>query len=122
MRRHLLTLALAGLFGVLATADAKACHKKKCTPACAPAPVPCVVQTPPPAPCPPPAPVCAPAPKKHCGLFGHKGGGKKKGGLCHKKAAAECAPVAYYESAPVGYAAPVYAAPQASPQASGQGY
>lgn len=123
MKRHLLTLALAGVFGVLAISDASACcHKKK---AC-PTPTACAVVEP----CPPPPPVCepvcAPAPKK-CGLFKHNAGcGHKKmgGGLCHKKKAT-CAPVAY--ESPCG--APVYGPVSypsgqgyASPQASGQGY
>jgi hypothetical protein len=102
--RHLTTLALAGLFvGLLLTGDASACHKKKC-------------------PCPPPAPVCAPAPppvcepipvcetKKKC----HFKMPKIKFG-CHKKVA--CVPVVYTCPTPV-YAAPVYAAPQATGQGS----
>jgi hypothetical protein len=101
--RHLTTLALAGLFvGLLLTSDASACHKRKC---CCPTPV-CV---PPP---PPPPPVCEPvcAPQKcHFRLprlnFG-----------CHKKAV--CAPVVYTCPTPVYYAAPVYAAPQATGQGS----
>jgi hypothetical protein len=112
MRRQLMTLALAGLFGALLTSgEAQACHKRKCTPACAPAPT-CA-----------PAPVCAPA-KKHCGLFG--GGGHKMfggGGLCHKKKAA-CAPAPCGPAPCEGPVAAYYPAPspQASPQihASGQ--
>ena len=114
MRRYLLTLALAGVFGVLAASDASACHKKKC--GHAPAPTPCVVVEPCP---PPPPPVCevvAPAPK--CGMFKHLGGcGHKKmkmGGLCHKKAACAPAPVVCETAAPAYYATP-------SPQASAQG-
>ena len=102
--RHLSTLALAGLFGgLLLVGDASACHKKKCpapTVACEPAPPPVCE----------PAPVVCEAPKKkhHFKM--------PKFSLHHKKAAAECAPVAYE-------AAPVYAAPQAYPtaQASHQG-
>jgi hypothetical protein len=102
--RHLTTLALAGLFGgLLLTSDASACHKKKC-------------YCPPPAPVcvPPPPPVCEPvacAPKKSC----HFKMPKIKFG-CHKKAA--CAPVAYECAAPVSYAAPAYATPQATGQGS----
>lgn len=106
--RHLSTLALAGLFGgLLFTADASACHKKKAAACECPAPAPVVA-------CPPPALVVCEAPvkKKH-----HMKMPKMKLG-CHKKAAAECAPVAY--EAASAYA-PVYAAPQASPQASHQG-
>jgi hypothetical protein len=119
MRRSLMTLALAGLFGALLTAgEAQACHKKRCTPACAPAPcVQPVVQVcqPCPPPCPPPVcePVCAPAPKR-CGLVHRTGCGHQRRArlsLCHKKPACPPAPCA----APV-----VYAAPIASPQASGQ--
>lgn len=116
MRLHLFTLALVGAFGFVATSDAKACHKKACTPA----PAPCVVAEP----CPPPAPVCEPVAKKHC--FKIKLGGHKlfKGGLCHKKAAPVCEPapvVCEAAAAPVVYAA-AQASPQASPQvhASGQ--
>ncbi len=107
--RTLTTLALAGLFGALLLAgDASACcHKKKvaCAPACAPAPAPVCE--------PAPAPVCEAPAKKHCGGFKMP---KMKFG-CHKKAAPACE-TAY---APVEYAAPVYAAPQSSPQATGQG-
>ena len=120
MRRHLLTLALTGLFGAFLTADAQACHKRKCTPACAPvvacAPAPVCE------PCPPPAPVCEPVvcevPKKKCSLFaGHK---IKMGGLFHHKKAA-CAP------APVVCETAAYAptwAPAPSPQvyATGQAH
>jgi len=112
MRRTLLTLSLAGLFGAFLTVgEAQACHKKKCTPACAPAPV--VVA------CAPAPAACVPA--KKCGS-GFKMPKIKMGGLCHKKAAATCAP-ATYAAAPTYYAAPVYAAPQASAQAhaTGQG-
>jgi hypothetical protein len=121
MRRHLLTLALAGLFGAFLTADAQACHKKKCTPACAPvacAPAPVCEPCPPP----PPPPVCEPCPtvcetpKKKCGLFGgHK---LKMGGLFHHKKAA-CAPaaVAYTTWAPAP-SPQVYSSGQAHP--SGQ--
>ena len=117
MKRQLLTLALAGVFGALVAADAKACHKKSC-----PAPAPCVVVEP----CPPPPPVCEPCPPPapKCGLFKHMGGSghtKMFGGLCHKKAPVcepvpTCAPVAY-SAAP----APIYAAPQATPQAYASG-
>jgi len=93
MRRHLLTLALVGMFGAFLASDANAgCHKKKaCAPCAAPvayAPAPC----PPPiavvecAPCPPPIVVveCAPVKKKcHFKM-------PKMGHGCHKKAA--CAP------------------------------
>lgn len=107
MRRHLLALAVAGLFGSLLASDASACcHKKKvvCATPCA-APAPCAPAPCAPAPCPEPAP-CAPV-KKHC--FG--GFKLFKGGLCHKKQA--CAPVVYAApcSAPV-----VYPTGQASPQ------
>ena len=100
--RTLKTVAFAGLLGAFAlTADASACHKKKC--AC-PAPAPVVECA--------PAPVveCAPAPKK-CHMKLPK---MPKLG-CHKKAApvAECAPVSY---APVAYSAPAMASPQASAQ------
>ena len=119
MKRHLMTLAFSALVGsFLLAGSAQACHKKKVAcaapaPACAPAPVVCAA----------PAPTCAPA-KKHCFSFKNPMKGMKLG--CHKKAAcapAPCEQVVY--SAPVQYAAPVYAAPQASgqyaaPQASGQ--
>ena len=122
MRRHLLILALAGVFGILAASDASACHKKKC--GHVPAPTPCVVVEP----CPPPAPVCEPvpvcAPTPKCGLFKHLGGcGHKKmniGGLCHKRAACAPAQVVCETSAPTYYPAPA-PSPQASGQASGQG-
>lgn len=112
MRRHLLTLALAGFFGAFFTAtEAQACHKPKC-------PKPCAVECPPP----PPPPVCCepcPPPAPKCGLIKHRGGcGHKKrfaGGLCHKKPACEPAPC------PVAYGAPVYAAPQATAQAHASG-
>ena len=100
MRRSLLTLVAAAALGLFLTTDASACHKKACAPACEP-----VV-------CAPPAPVCEPvacAPKKHCGFKLPK---FKLG--CHKQAA--CAP-ACETYAPVTYAAPVYAAPQAYPSA-----
>ena len=96
--RNLKTLAFAGLVGVLGfSSDASACHKSKCA-------------------CPAPAPVvtCAPVAKK-CHSF--KMPKLPKMG-CHKQAAT-CAPVAY--AAPATYAAPTYASPQASAQASGQG-
>lgn len=117
MRRHMMILSLAGVFGlVLSAGDASACCKKKCTPACAPAPV--VACAPAPAPvvtCAPAPVACAPA--KKCG--GMKFKMPKMGGLCHKKAAPACA------AAPVAYYAPAasYASPQASAQsyASGQG-
>jgi hypothetical protein len=131
MRRHLLTLALFGAFGAFVmVSDAQACHKRKCTPACAPAPC-AVVEPCPPPPCPPPAPVCEPvcAPKKHCFSFKMPKLCMPKLNLCHKRTACApvcepacggAAPVAY--SAPVaspqGYGAPVYAAPQV--HASGQ--
>ena len=128
MRRHLLTLALAGLFGSLFVAnDASACCHKRRTVACqtcVAAPV-CVV-----APAPPPAPVCepvvcAPAPKK-CGLFG----GHKLFGCFHKQRCAAPAPapticeVPLSCPAPIPTCAPCYSAPVASYQAmpSGQGY
>ena len=104
--RHLMTFALAGLFGgLLFASDASACHKKKC-PCPAPAPVcaPVVVCAP------APAPVCEPVEKK-C----HFKMPKMKFG-CHKKAA--CAPVETCAT-PTYY--PTYAAPMSSPQASGQG-
>ena len=117
MRRHLIVLAVVGLFGFVAS-NANACHfKPKCgKPACAPAP--CVAV----APCPPPAPVCEPvACKPKCHFKMPKMNFcMPKFNLCHKKAV--CAAPAC-ESAPVTYAAaPVYAAPQSSPQvmASGQ--
>jgi hypothetical protein len=111
MRRHLLTLALTGLFGAFLTADAQACHKKKCTPACAPvvacAPAPVCE------PCPPP-PVCE-TPKKKCGLFGgHK---IKLGGLFHHKKACAPATVACATWAPAP-SPQVY--PSGQVQASGQ--
>jgi hypothetical protein len=110
MRRRLLSLALAGVFGLIAAADAKACHKKSCAPACPP-PAPCVVVVqpcPPPPPCPPPV-HCAPAPK--CGLLAN---------LCKRPAPVHCAPVVYAAPAPVYYSAPapVYATGQV--YASGQ--
>lgn len=110
MKRHLMTLLVAGFFGSLVlVGNAQACHKKKCT--CTPPP--CVVVEP--APCPAPAPVCEPtcAPKKHCGLFSHFKG-IKLGGCFHKKACAPapCGEVVAY-SAP---AAPVYSSSQASAQ------
>src|SRR3954453_18962082 len=87
MRRQLLTLAVAGVLGVLVASEAQACHKKKC--ACPPPASVCVVET---VPCPPPAPVCEPAPKKSV-LFRHNPGcghqRVKLGGLCHKKPACE---------------------------------
>ncbi|HWE40511.1 MAG TPA: hypothetical protein VG406_28445 [Isosphaeraceae bacterium] len=78
MRRHLLTAATLGVFGLLAVAgDASACcHKRKAcapTPCCAPAPC-VVVEPPPPPPCPEPV-ACCPPKKKHCfslKLFHHK--------------------------------------------------
>ncbi len=99
MRRHLLAVAVLGLFASLLASDARACcHKRtRCAQPCA-APVACAA----PAPC-APAP-CAPAPcapRKHCFNFG----GMKcfKGfSLCHKRQA--CAPVVYAApcAAPVG--------------------
>lgn len=117
MKRQLLILALAGVFGALWATDASACcHKKKsCQPTeCA------VVE---PCPPPPPPPVCEQP--KHCGLFHHNAGcgHKKFGGFCHKKAA--CEPVACETPAPAPVFAPVYypaPSPQATPQASRQGY
>lgn len=116
MRRTLIVLALAGLFGAFVATDAQACHKKKCAPACPPAP--CVVEAPV---CPPPAPVCEPAPcaPKKCHFKLPK---FKLPSLCHKKPACEPAPVAC-EAAPApvyaaAQSAPVYAAPQVT--ASGQ--
>src|SRR5947209_17639873 len=101
MRRHLLVLTVAGVLGAFLASDARACHKKKCQPACAPAP--CAVVEPCPAPC-AVVETCAPAPK--CGLFKHAGGcGHKKfqfPKLCHKKAT--CAPAPVCET--VTYAAP----------------
>ena len=109
MRRFLLTfvtLSAAALFA----SDASACHKKACTPACAPVAV-CA-----------PAPVveCAPvvaecAPVKKCCFKMPKFKMPKFGGLCHKKAAC-AAPVACEPCA----APAVYEAPMASPQASPQ--
>lgn len=112
MKRHLMTLALSALVGsFVLVGSAQACHKKKA--ACAaPAPVVCAA----------PAPVCEPAPcppaRKHC--FKNPLKGMKLG--CHKKKAA-CAPapcgeVVYSAPAPSAqtFAAPVYAAPQASAQ------
>ena len=121
MRRHLLTLALAGVFGVFAASDASACHKIRC----GHTPAPCVVVEPCPPPVCEPTPVCAPAPK--CGLFKHLGGcGHKKfkmPSLCHKKAFCAPAPVVCettYAPAPVVYAAP-QASAQGSPQAMASG-
>jgi hypothetical protein len=135
MRRQLLTLAVASVFGLaLSAASAQACchkgHRSCGTPApCAAAPAcePCAA----PVMACEPAPTCAP--KKKCGLFG--GGG----GLCHKRRNA-CAPACEPAPTPcvgtVTYAAPVhygytYAAPQATyaapqnavaaPQAPGKG-
>lgn len=113
MRRHLLTVSLIGVLGVLLSAsDASACHhRKKKAGCCAPAPQPCitVVYCPPPPPCPPPVPVCESKPVKHCG----KCGGPRHGlfGGCHSKRAkiacapAPCAPVPC--STPVVYAPPL---------------
>lgn len=110
MRRHLIVLAVAGLFGALAASDAQACHKKKC-PAPCPPPAPCVVVQPCPPPCPPP--VCEPCPPPKKCHFKFK---MPKLNLCHKKPA--CPP----PPCPVAYeAAPVYAAPQASGQAHASG-
>jgi hypothetical protein len=117
MRRQLLVLTVAGVLGALLASDARACHMKKCKPACAPAP--CVAECPPPpcAPAPVCAPSCAPAPK--CGLFKHMGGcGHMKfqmPKLCHKKPA--CQPVTVCETAVY---APAPSAQAPSPQASGQ--
>ena len=104
MRRFLLTFATLSAAAFLA-GDASACCKKKvaCEPVavCAPAPV---VE------CAPVVVECAPAPKKCCFKM-PKFKMPKMGGFCHKKAA--CAPAPVCET----YApAPVYAAPQASPQ------
>ena len=115
MRRHLIVLAVVGLFG-FAASEASACHmKKRChKPACAPAP--CAVVEPCP---PPPPPVCEPvtcAPRKKC-CFKMPKMHMPKFSLCHKKPACEPAPCEY--AAPVAaYAAPQYASPQgyASPQ------
>jgi hypothetical protein len=118
MKRHLMTLLVAGFVGSLVlVGNAEACHKKRCT--CAPAPcAPCAVVEP--APCPPPAPVCETtcAPRKHCGLFSHFKGIKLGGCFHHKKACAPapcpppCGEVVAY-SAPM---APVYSSPQGSAQ------
>lgn len=101
MRRHLLALAVVGLFGSLLASDASACcHKRKvCVTPCA-APAPCA-----PAPCPEPCPPPCPPPAKKCCFGGFK---LFKGGLCHKKQV--CAPVVY--TCPQ----PVCASGQASPQ------
>jgi hypothetical protein len=123
MKRHLMTLAFAALAGsFLLTSSAQACHKRKTAcaapaPVCAPAPVVCAA----------PAPVCAPARAKHGHGFKNPMKGMKLG-HGHKKAAPVCAPAPCEQvvySAPAQYAAPIYAAPQASgqyasPQASGQ--
>lgn len=119
MRRHVLTLAMAGLFGLLLTAgEASACHKKaRCPKPCAPV-VDCC-----PVPACEPAPICEPAPcrkKARCGLFK---GGLFKGGLCRKKPKDRCpepcppapcaTPVYYSVVTPSGQA--VYPAPQGMP-------
>jgi len=121
MKRHLMTLALSALVGSFVLVNsAEACHKRKAvcaqpTPVCAPAPAPVYV----PAPVCEPAPVCAPVAKKKHG-FGNLMGGMKLG-HGHKKAAA-CAPAPVACEQVVSYApAPVYAAPQASPQTYPQG-
>jgi hypothetical protein len=99
MRRHLLTLALATLFGsALLVSDASACCHKRRT-ACVQT---CVVA----APCPPPVAQCR-QPRRR--LFA---------GLCHKRKAV-CAPVVAYAPAPC--ATPVvYGAPQSVVVPSGQ--
>src|SRR5262249_31316456 len=124
MRRPLLTLVLAGVFGaVLTVGEAQACchlRKSRCTPACAPAPCPQPVcqpcPPPPPPPCPPPPPPCPPPSKpKHCGLSHHNAGcGHMRLSLCHRKPA--CPPPCP-APCPVAYA-PVYATGQIHP--SGQ--
>jgi hypothetical protein len=109
MKRQLLTLTLAGLFGAIvlnANTASACCHKNRagCAPvACAPAP----------APEPAPAPAECPPPKKCCGLFG---GGHKFRLFGHCRRQAVCAPVTCAAPAPV-WVAP---SPQATPQASGQ--
>ncbi|MDR3621789.1 MAG: hypothetical protein P4L85_20720 [Paludisphaera borealis] len=120
MKRHLMTLAFSALVGsFLLVNSAEACHKSKKVACAAPAPV-CE-----------PAPVCAPAPvvaecaapaKKHCFALKNPLKGKHLSfGHGHKKAACEPAPApcgeVVYSAAPAPiFAAPVYAAPQASAQ------
>lgn len=109
MKRHLMTLLVAGFVGSLVLAgNAEACHKRKCTST----PPPCVVVEP--APCPAPAPVCttACAPRRHCGFLSHCKG-IRLGGCFHKRARG-CAPAPCGEV--VAYSAPVYSSPQASAQ------
>lgn len=100
MRRTILSLAGAGLVGVLMAGDASACHKTKVA-ACAPAPV----------------AVCEAPAKKKC--FKMPRIKMPKLG-CHKKAACAPAPVAVCEAAPVYVhtVAETYSAPQsyAAPQ------
>jgi hypothetical protein len=95
MRRHLLVLTIAGLFGALVLAsDASACcHRTAC-----PTPVVCA---------PPPPPVCEPVvcKPKRCGLFG----GHKLFGCCHRP---KCEP----PPAPVCEVVPMAPAPIPSPQ------
>jgi hypothetical protein len=120
MRRTVMSLAIAGLFGlVLSAGHAQACHRKsRCAEPCAPV-VKCA-----PAPICKPAPVCEPAPckkrKSGCGLL--SGGlfkGHRKAKSCHKPCAEPCgAPacggtVHYAVAIPSGQA--VYAAPQGMP-------
>jgi hypothetical protein len=119
MRSQLLTLTLVGILGALLASDARACHRVKCAPRCAPpAPV-CCEQAP--APCPPPAPVCAaPVARKCCmpriNLSCHLPKIKMPSLCCHRRPACPPAPCA---AAPVVYAAPQVApSPQVHP--SGQ--
>ncbi len=94
MRRLILGLATAALFGFAASDASACCHKKA---ACAPAPVACEA----------PAPTCAPVKKCHFKLPKMKFG-------CHKKAA--CAPApACNTCGETTYAAPqAVAAPQSA--------
>ena len=122
--RHLATLGLAAVLGLLLTTDdANACHKRKCNGGCAPAPTACAAPCPPPAPVYIPAPVCEPAPVKTCGTCGGKRHGLLGGMRCkHKAKKAACAPAPCPPApcAPVSYA---YAAPAPYSYApSPQGY
>jgi hypothetical protein len=118
-----MTLALAGLLGlVLSAGEARACHKKsRCPKPCAP-----VVECAPAPVCYEPAPVCEPAPckkkKSGCGLLS---GGlfkrHKKAKACHEPCGgsygpAPCGTPVYYSGvAPSGQS--IYAAPQGMPAA-----
>jgi hypothetical protein len=103
MRRTVLTLALAGLFGLaLSAGEARACHKRsRCAEPCAP-----VVKCAPEPKCCETAPACEPAPCKKrkrlgCGLF--SGGLFKR----HRKAKA-CAEPCGEPCAPAPCGTPVY--------------